>query len=317
MSPAFGPAWTSVTLTLTATGLKSPSGATTNVDLTGGAGAYAGVYFSSATCAATEGTAGAGMTPSLVYVSSATSMTLNSPAFNNSAKTDYNLCVYTAAAPKPLLTTAKFTAYPRPTVSNNGISPNTGSVRGGQTVTVEGTNFTSKTTATLGGLPMTNIKVAKDALSFTATTPTGTAGTPVILVSNEGGASASASGATYYTYVATLTISPNTGLAAGGNIVTITGSGFNAYQFSNGAAATGDEVVAFVAGGFNIAAGQVIVNLCSNYVVADDSTLTCAVPAALDGAYTAMVITRGATAAQVGSVLTTKSISATYTAAAI
>ena len=61
---------------------------------------------------------------------------------------------------------------------------------GGYTITVAGTYFTSKTTATIDGVALTSVKAAKDGASFTATVPkwAGTIGSPLdIIATNEGG----------------------------------------------------------------------------------------------------------------------------------
>jgi hypothetical protein len=318
LSPSYGPGWGPVTVGLSAPGLKSPSGKTNNVDLVQTVGViYDGVYFSTAACAKTEGTSTAGSTAAAVSVDSPTHMVLTTPNLGVSVKTDYNLCVYTAAAvnaTKPLLATAKFTAYPRPTVVASGVVPASGPTTGGQTITVEGTNYTSKTTATLGTVALTGIKVAKDGLSFTAVTPAAAAGAASLIVSDEGGASTAFVG---YTYVNAITITPSTMPTGAMTNVTIKGYGFSTLTFVPSETAGGSDaanvhlitnsVNAHVyivqnkyagtngydgtnyAAAVNKANGQV--GECLTPIVLNDTTLTCTLDttdsyAAAAGAYT-------------------------------
>jgi large repetitive protein len=78
-------------------------------------------------------------------------------------------------------------ADPAPTVS--GVSPNTGSAVGGETVTISGSGFTSASAVYFGGVEATSFTVNSDG-SITAVTPAGSAGTVDATVSAAGGASA-------------------------------------------------------------------------------------------------------------------------------
>ena len=70
-----------------------------------------------------------------------------------------------------------------------GISPSEGSDAGGTPVTLSGTNFTSDTTSTIGGIPATDV-VFVTADTMTATTPPDTSGSQVdVGVSNPDGSS--------------------------------------------------------------------------------------------------------------------------------
>ena len=112
-----------------------------------------------------------------------------------------------------------------PAVTVTGISPGSGPTTGGQTVTINGDGFGDDTTVTFDGVPATNVVVAADGASLTAVTPAGTAGPATVVVTSGG-----SSGTLPYTYVApTVTaLSPGRGPAAGGNTVTITGTGLQA-----------------------------------------------------------------------------------------
>jgi hypothetical protein len=116
--------------------------------------------------------------------------------------------------------------YPVPTVS--GISPATGPVIGGTTVTITGTGFVGTTAVHFGATDAPGFTVDSDT-QITLPSPAGSAGTVDITVTNPGGTSttSSADQFTYYYPVPTVTaISPTTGPVAGGTSVTVTGTGF-------------------------------------------------------------------------------------------
>jgi hypothetical protein len=110
----------------------------------------------------------------------------------------------------------------------NVIVPNTGSTAGGDTVTIAGTNLTGAT-VTLGGVPATI--VSRGPVSITATTPGGSAGSPVdVVVTSSKGQSATLKAA--FTYVdpppppTVSAISPSSGTMNGGTQFVISGTGF-------------------------------------------------------------------------------------------
>jgi hypothetical protein len=156
-------------------------------------------------------------------------------------KKDYLLCVYAAADTK-LMTSNKFTVYPAPTLAaSNFIAPTSGPSVGGQTFSVAAdTSMTStpasatksgyyaaKMSVTLGGQPVTGVKVAKDGNSFTGVTPPLPPGPADLVITTEGG-SVTAVGA--YTVVVGITVTPtiiNPNIAT---IVSIKGKGFNAIK---------------------------------------------------------------------------------------
>jgi len=133
---------------------------------------------------------------------------------------------------------------PAPTVTS--ISPNTGTTAGGTPVTITGTGFQSGATVTVGGTAATGVTVVSSK-SITATTPAHGAGAVDIVVTNTDSQSGTlANGYSYSNPAPTLTsISPNTGAAAGGTAVTITGTGFlsGATVSLGGTAGTGVKVV--------------------------------------------------------------------------
>jgi len=113
---------------------------------------------------------------------------------------------------------------PAPTVSS--VSPTAGALAGGTSLSVTGTNFLSGATAAVGGTACTSPNVI-NSTSLSCTLPAKSAGTYAVAVTNSDGQSGSLSNA--YTYQAAPTVSsvsPSTGTTAGGDAVTITGTGF-------------------------------------------------------------------------------------------
>ena len=101
---------------------------------------------------------------------------------------------------------ASFTTPPPPTFTS--ISPSSGSIAGGTTATITGTNFTGATSVTIGGIPVTSFTV-NSATSITITTPAGTSlGAQNVVVTCPGG---TATGPGAFTYIAQVTFNANGG----------------------------------------------------------------------------------------------------------
>jgi IPT/TIG domain len=112
-----------------------------------------------------------------------------------------------------------------PTVT--GLNPTSGPTAGGNTVTINGTNFTGATSVVFGATAATNLAVATST-QITVTAPHHGAGTVNVRVTTPGGESATNS-ADIYTYAAKPTVTglnPTGGPPAGGNTVTINGTNF-------------------------------------------------------------------------------------------
>jgi len=154
-----------------------------------------------------------------------------------------------------------------PTVTS--ISPNTGTTAGGTLVTITGTNFVAGATVTIGGAAATNVNVA-NATTITAVTPAHAAGIVNVVVANPGGQTGTLTGGFTYSAPApapTVTgVSPNSGPAAGGTSVTVTGTNFVA-----GATVTFGGISA------------------SNVSVTSGTTLTAVTPAHSSGAVNVVV----------------------------
>ena len=122
---------------------------------------------------------------------------------------------------------------PPPVVSS--ISPSSGPANGGTAVTITGANLNvagKATTAIFGGsaVPATCSTVA-GVDTCTANSPQGTAGAIVDVIMSVGGQTSAAVAADQFTYTAAVvptvsSVTPNAGDAAGGTVVTITGSNF-------------------------------------------------------------------------------------------
>jgi len=106
-----------------------------------------------------------------------------------------------------------------------GVSPSTGSIAGGDTVTITGSELMGASDVQFGTVHATILTVSADTITVTA--PGHVLGTVDVTVTTLGGTSATSS-ADEYTYAgATVTgVSPAYGSMAGGDTVTISGSGF-------------------------------------------------------------------------------------------
>ncbi len=125
-----------------------------------------------------------------------------------------------------------FYSYVGPTVTS--VSPPFGLVTGGTTISVKGTGFTSGTTVQFGSTPATSVTVLSST-SLKVVTPPGSPGLVDVTVTNPDGTTSPVVNGDRFTYVALPTVtgvSPAAGPTAGGNTVTITGTGFqNVFGF--------------------------------------------------------------------------------------
>ena len=192
-----------------------------------------GTNLSGATAVTFGGTAATGFT-----VNSATQITATSPAGTGTV----DVRVTTAGGTSATSAADQFTYVAAPTVTS--ISPTAGPTAGGTTVTITGTNLSGASAVSFGGTAATGFTV-NSATQITATSPAGT-GTVDVRVTTVGGTSAT-SAVDQFTYVPAPTVtslSPTSGPAAGGTVLTITGtnlSGASAVTFG-ATAATGFTV---------------------------------------------------------------------------
>jgi hypothetical protein len=123
-----------------------------------------------------------------------------------------------------------YNAAPAAVPTLTTLDPDNGPVTGGTVVTVSGTGFTDDSTVSVDGSdPITPDSVSDDGTELTFTTPAHTAGAVPVTVTNGSGTSAPLP----YTYnpapavVPTISaLAPDNGPAAGGTVVTVTGTGF-------------------------------------------------------------------------------------------
>ena len=181
-----------------------------------------------------------GSTPATnVVVNSSTSITATAPAGSSIV----NVTVTTSQGTSAINSADLYTYEPPPTVSS--VSPASGTVAGGTSVTIAGTGFVSGMTVQFGGTAATGV-VVNSSTSVTATSPAGSSpsgGVIDITVTTTNGTSAIV-GADHYNYTSPVTVtgmSVHTGPPAGGTSVVITGTDFTgatAVKFGVNAAAS-------------------------------------------------------------------------------
>lgn len=172
---------------------------------------------------------GAFVTPTTV---TSTSMTVSAPAGTPGPAT------ITVNAPGGTATqSGSFTYIAFPTVSS--ISPTTGPLAGGTTVTILGSGFTNASSVGFGASMVTPTVNSDTQITVTAPSSV-SAGVKDVTVTVPSIGTSATSANTKFTYAAvpaTTTISPASGPAAGGTTVTISGTGFTnatAVMFSTG-----------------------------------------------------------------------------------
>jgi hypothetical protein len=172
-------------------------------------------------------------------VNSDTSITATAPA----APTNYGTIDVTVVTPGGTSATSsstKFTYSPLPLPTFTSITPTYGPVAGGTTVTIIGTGFTGATSVLIGGTAATGLTVI-NATAISATTPSGTAGAAWVNVTTPAGTVSTQRAFTYVPAPTFASITPPSGPAAGGTLVTIIGTGFTGATsvLIGGTAATG------------------------------------------------------------------------------
>ncbi len=149
-----------------------------------------------------------------------------------------------------------------------GISPESGSIGGGDTLTIEGVNLFNST-VTVGGNACDDVAIAEDNRSLTCTVPAGTAGLVDVVVTTPSGDDTSADPYLYENTAVVDEITPDEGSTSGGETVTINGRNL-------------DDAVVTIGG-----------NECTDVDVSDDGTsLTCEAPGGVAGSAD-VVVTKG------------------------
>lgn len=111
-----------------------------------------------------------------------------------------------------------------PTIT--GVTPNSGTPAGGNTVMVTGTNFTPTTTVTFGGTAATSVTF-ESLVSLTVVTPANASGSVNVVVSNVNGTDTLSAGFTYDNPPTISGVAPSTGSPVGGELVVISGADFS------------------------------------------------------------------------------------------
>jgi hypothetical protein len=138
--------------------------------------------------------------------------------------------VITAGGTSPIVSSDQFTYTNAPAVTS--ISPTSGPLAGGTTVTINGTDFTEASAVDFGTVAASSFSIVS-ATQISATSPAGSAaGVVDVTVTGPGGTSTT-SIVDQYTYTSTTAsapavtaVSPTAGPLAGGTTVTIAGTGF-------------------------------------------------------------------------------------------
>jgi hypothetical protein len=165
-------------------------------------------------------TFGANAPVSAVVAVNGLSLTVSTP--NNGAGGSVGVLVTTPGGNSTPVANG-FTYHAPPTVTT--FTPPSGTANGGTTVTINGTNFpVGKTSVTFDGLAATSVVASGS--SLTCVTPAHAPGTASIVVTTPGGFDTAA---TLYTYTGPFisSINPSSGLAVGGQTITINGINLN------------------------------------------------------------------------------------------
>jgi hypothetical protein len=221
----------------------------------------------------TTGVTFGGTAATSVNVVSATQVTCVAPAHAAGA---VNVVVTTPGG--TATSTGGFTyAVPVPGITT--ISPNNGSTLGGTAITITGTNLTGATGVTFGGTAATAVNVVS-ATQVTCVAPAHAAGAVNVVVTTPGGTATSTAGYSYQAPGAPTisTVSPASGLVAGGTTVTIGGTNL-----------TGTSSITF--GGTAATSVNVI----------SATQVTCVTPAHAVGAVDVVLTATGGTITSVGS----------------
>ena len=155
---------------------------------------------------------------SMVSCSSTTTCTAVSPPGSGTV----DITVSTAAGTSTTSAISQFTYHPVPSVT--GIDTEQGPLEGGTPIMITGSGFVAPLAVNFGSVPATDITITSDT-RLTVNSPPSSPGTVDITVTTAGGTS----GSDQFTYRAApgvASVTPSRGSIAGGNTITITGTGF-------------------------------------------------------------------------------------------
>ncbi|WP_229075949.1 IPT/TIG domain-containing protein [Actinoplanes sp. DH11] len=223
----------------------------------------------------------------------------------------WSVCVYDTLNPTTgsLLGTAAYTIALRPTITS--ILPASSAAGGGQTITVNGTGFTANPvalTGSIGGAPLTSIRVSGNGNSFTATTgPRAPAAGLDVTVVTPGGTVSSldpdndpntADTPIPFAYTNAISVSPNTATAGETVTLDVTGAGFSQLNVDTSGVpnpTSSQAHVFLVAGAYDSNSNRGVAE-CLVAVVVSDNELVCDVnlTGVPDGAYILTLVADGA-----------------------
>jgi hypothetical protein len=209
-----------------------------------------------------------------ILTNSSTTITVTPPSSVSGGTVD--ITVTTAGGTSATSSADQYTFSSLPTVTS--VSPSSGPLSSGPTVTITGTSLAYPTSVTFGSYLATIL--TNSSTTITVTPPSGSAGTVNVQVTTAGGTSAISS-ADQYTYLAAPTfsgISPLSGPTSGSQSVTITGTNF-------------------VTGGTTVTIGG---HAATSVSVSDSTTLTAVTPSGTAGAVNVVVTTNGGSATGTG-----------------
>lgn len=194
------------------------------------------------------------------------------------AQGGYQVCFYANnSSTGGLLGTAGYTAAV--VAAPTGVLPSAGPASGGNTITVVGNDFPTepgRITATLGGVPLTNIQPVSDK-AFTAVAPSHSVEANVALVVTTSSGTKALTGA--YSYLNPLKVFPNTSPNTAANVdVSVQGLGFMSVNFGIGGNAARVFLVDGVYDGSDAGAGaraNGAVAECVNVLPIGDDELIC------------------------------------------
>jgi len=247
-----------------------------------------------------------------INVLDATTAVFVTPAL---AANTYYACFYDGTtATQVILGQASSIVIAAPPTAGNigGGATYNASTAGGATTTVAGTNFSSKTTATVDGLNAKAVYVNATTITITVPAHAAKVGQAVVVSTQYGTASSTG----LITYFPAVKLGSAYGLGVANTAISITGTGFSSLDFVNSAA--GDN---FISAGY---ASQTLSNAvtvaslktCTSIIVASDTALTCQLPALANGPWSIYIGYRDATTpANWGGFTTALSRAATYTVA--
>ncbi|MFZ4505871.1 MAG: IPT/TIG domain-containing protein, partial [Microbacteriaceae bacterium] len=153
---------------------------------------------------------------------------------NTAGAKDVVVSIYNAATAPTIVTATRESGFlyivgsSAPTFS--AITPPRGSIAGGNTVTISGTNLrgsdNNAASITFDGIPATNVVVSADKKSATVTVPAHAAGAVTVAVETIDGRAAKPTAYTYAAVPTITAISPSSGVVPGGTLISITGTNF-------------------------------------------------------------------------------------------